>query len=101
MDQLICASLSYTHYWYEVGMVNRRRNCCAIFGVFFSGHPDLRRLLTDYGFEDHPLGKDFPLSGYFVLRYEEDQRVVVCEPIELPQEYRMPLAFLIFLGLKI
>nr|YP_009364849.1 NADH dehydrogenase subunit 9 [Fucus distichus]YP_448624.1 NADH dehydrogenase subunit 9 [Fucus vesiculosus]AAR29318.1 NADH dehydrogenase subunit 9 [Fucus vesiculosus]ARI50037.1 NADH dehydrogenase subunit 9 [Fucus distichus]AVZ00701.1 NADH dehydrogenase subunit 9 [Fucus spiralis] len=59
-----------------------------LFGVFFSGHPDLRRLLTDYGFEGHPLRKDFPLSGYFELRYDEDQRVVVCEPIELTQEFR-------------
>ena len=59
-----------------------------LFGVFFSGHPDLRRPLTDYGFEDNPLRKDFPLSGYFELRYDEDQRVVVCEPIELTQEFR-------------
>ncbi|CAL8412743.1 unnamed protein product [Sargassum natans] len=59
-----------------------------LLGVFFSGHPDLRRILTDYGFEGHPLRKDFPLSGYFELRYDEDQRVVVCEPIELTQEFR-------------
>ena len=60
-----------------------------LFGVFFSGHSDLRRLLTDYyGFESHPLRKDFPLSGYVELRYDEDQRVVVCEPIELTQEFR-------------
>ena len=59
-----------------------------LFGVFFFSHPDLRRILTDYGFEGHPLRKDFPLSGYFELRYDEDQKVVVCEPIELAQEFR-------------
>jgi len=60
-----------------------------LFGVFFYTHPDLRRILTDYGFEGHPLRKDFPLSGFFELRYDEDQRVVVCDPIELSQEFRM------------
>nr|YP_009672651.1 NADH dehydrogenase subunit 9 [Dictyopteris divaricata]QDB64136.1 NADH dehydrogenase subunit 9 [Dictyopteris divaricata] len=59
-----------------------------LFGVFFYTHPDLRRILTDYGFEGHPLRKDFPLSGFFELRYDEDQRVVVCESIELTQEFR-------------
>lgn len=59
-----------------------------LFGVFFYTHPDLRRILTDYGFEGHPLRKDFPLSGFFELRYDEALRVVVCESIELSQEFR-------------
>lgn len=59
-----------------------------LFGVFFSDHPDLRRLLTDYGFEGHPLRKDFPLTGYVEMRYDEDQKRVVYEPVKLPQEFR-------------
>ena len=59
-----------------------------MFGIFFSGHPDLRRLLTDYGFEGHPLRKDFPLSGKVQVKYDNDQNRVVYEPVNLIQEYR-------------
>jgi len=59
-----------------------------LYGVFFSDHPDLRRLLTDYGFEGHPLRKDFPLTGYVEVRYDEDQKRVVYEPVKLVQEFR-------------
>jgi NADH-quinone oxidoreductase subunit C len=58
-------------------------------GIFFENHPDLRRLLTDYGFEGHPLRKDFPLSGYVELRYDDSQKRVIYEPIEMSQEYRI------------
>lgn len=67
--------------WYE-------REIWDMFGVIFEGHPDLRRILTDYGFEGHPFRKDFPLSGYEELRYDEEQRRIVYEPLELPQEFR-------------
>jgi len=58
-------------------------------GIFFENHPDLRRILTDYGFEGHPLRKDFPLSGYTEVRYDDSQKRVVLEQIEMAQEYRV------------
>lgn len=67
--------------WFE-------RECWDLFGVAFAGNPDLRRILTDYGFEGHPLRKDFPLSGFVEVRYDEDQKRVVYEPIKLTQDFR-------------
>lgn len=59
-----------------------------LFGIYFIGHPDLRRILTDYGFEGYPLRKDFPLSGYVEVRYDQARKRVVLEPVELAQEFR-------------
>jgi len=59
-----------------------------MYGVNFKGHPDLRRILTDYGFEGHPLRKDFPLTGHSEVRYSEDQKKVINEPVKLEQNYR-------------
>jgi NADH-quinone oxidoreductase subunit C len=64
------------------------REAWDMYGVYFSGHPDLRRILTDYGFEGHPLRKDFPLSGHVEMRYDDAQKRVVYEPVSLPQEFR-------------
>ena len=70
-----------TANWYE-------REAYDMYGILFSGHPDLRRILTDYGFQGFPLRKDFPLTGYVEVRYDDDQKRVVYEPVKLSQEFR-------------
>ncbi|MGD1954873.1 MAG: NADH-quinone oxidoreductase subunit C [Sphingomonadales bacterium] len=67
--------------WYE-------REAWDMYGIYFSDHPDLRRLLTDYGFSGHPLRKDFPLTGFVEVRYSEEQKRVVYEPVKLTQDFR-------------
>lgn len=74
-------SVHETANWFE-------REVFDMFGILFSAHPDLRRILTDYGFRGHPLRKDFPTTGYTEVRYDEAQKRVVYEPVSLNQEYR-------------
>jgi NADH-quinone oxidoreductase subunit C len=77
---------SVTSIWPSAGWWERET--WDLYGVFFSDHPDLRRILTDYGFEGHPLRKDFPLTGFVEPRYDAEQRRVVYEPVRLTQEFR-------------
>jgi NADH-quinone oxidoreductase subunit C len=75
------SSLYSAANWYE-------REAWDLYGIYFSDHPDLRRILTDYGFEGHPLRKDFPLTGYVEMRYDDEQKRVIYEPVKLTQDFR-------------
>ena len=76
-----CTQVFSSASWWE-------REAWDMFGIFFSNHPDLRRILTDYGFTGHPLRKDFPLSGYVEVRYDDSEKRVISEPVQLSQEFR-------------
>lgn len=83
-DQTPVPSITSLHNsanWFE-------REVWDMYGVMFDDHPDLRRLLTDYGFEGHPLRKDFPLTGFVEVRYDDERKRVVYDPVKLPQEFR-------------
>jgi NADH:ubiquinone oxidoreductase subunit C len=86
IDALSPISQSFSNLFF--GTTWCEREIFDLFGIYFFNHPDLRRILTDYGFEGFPLRKDFPLVGYTQLRYDDSTRRIVVEPVELSQEYR-------------